>query len=215
MSLEGKNKKPFSYINREVMSKNFQNKDFNKTNSYQSNFSHSIFENTSFLATKFKWSAFFETTFKNCTITGAHFKNCNFQNSSFDGCLIRASVFENCKMKEASFKNCYIDLAQFKKYPYLDLSTCYTQPLTTEIFSPQLLDVVESLRNNDFIRRSMVLLIKNKKINLIALKKLVDKFGENMLINSLPMLPNLIKNQFYTLSYIEKILSDLATSSKM
>ncbi|WP_224972702.1 pentapeptide repeat-containing protein [Acinetobacter oleivorans] len=215
MSLEGKNKKPFSYISKEVLSKNFQNKDFNKTSSYYSNFSHSKFENTSFLATKFKWCTFYEATFKNCTITGAHFKKCNLENFSFEGCVIRASVFESCKMNGISFKNCYIELDQFKKYPDLDLSTCYTKPLTLSIFSQKLLDVVESLRSNDFIRRSMVLLIKKNRINLIALKKLVDKFGEEMLIKSLPLLPNIIKNQFYTLSYLEKILSDLETSSNI
>ena len=211
MSLEGKNKKPFSYINKEVMNKNFQNKDFNKTSSYHSNFSHSIFENTSFLSAKFKWSSLYQVTFKNCTITGAHFKKCNFENSIFEGCLIRGSVFENCKMEGASFKNCYMDLSQFKKYPNLIFSDCYDKHLTKEMFSQELLDTVESLRNNDFIRRSMVLLIKNKKINLLALKKLVDAFGEDLLIKNLPIIQNIIKNQFYTLSYLEKILSDLRT----
>ena len=47
------------------MNKNFQNKDFNKTSSYHSNFSHSIFENTSFLSAKFKWSSLYQVTFKN------------------------------------------------------------------------------------------------------------------------------------------------------
>lgn len=67
-------------------------------------------------------------------------------------------------MRGASFKKCYIDLGQFKKYPYLDFSDCHAEPLTTEIFSQQLLAVVETLRNNDFIRHSMVLVIKNKKV---------------------------------------------------
>lgn len=118
-------------------------------------------------------------------------------------------------MRGASFKKCYIDLGQFKKYPYLDFSDCHAEPLTTEIFSQQLLAVVETLRNNDFIRHSMVLVIKNKKINLIALKKLVDKFGEKTLVVLLPKLPNIIKNQFYTLSYLEKMLSDLEASSNI
>ena len=215
MSLEGKNRKPFSYINKQVMSKRFQNKDFNKTCSYQSDFSYSIFENTSFLATKFKWCAFYGVTFTNCTITGAHFKKCNLKSSRFEGCVIRASFFESCNMKDVSFRNCYIELAQFKKYPNLNLSTSYSKPLTVDIFSQELLDVVEALRNNDFIRRSMVLLIKNKKINLIALKQLVDKFGEDMLITSLPILPNIIQNQFYTVSYLDKILSNLKISSSI
>jgi hypothetical protein len=118
-------------------------------------------------------------------------------------------------LKNVIFKKCYIDLGQFKKYPYLDFSDCHAEPLTTKIFSQQLLAVVESLRSNDFIRHSMVLVIKNKKINLIALKKLVDKFGEKTLVVLLPKLPNIIKNQFYTLSYLEKMLSDLEASSNI
>jgi len=215
MTLQGKNKKAFSYQNKDVQSKNFLNKDFNKTTSFQSSFTKSKFINTSFLASKFKFSTFYEAIFKDCMITGAVFKKCNLKNASFENCIIRASVFENCNMNGCSFKNCYVELGQFKKYPSLDLSYCYTEKITQEMFSHELLNIVESLRTNDFIRRSMVLLVKNQKINLLALKKLVDNFGEEKLIELLPILPKYIKNQFYTLSYLEKILLDLESSSKI
>ncbi len=215
MSLQGKNKKPFSYINKIVLNKYFQNKDFNKTSSHQSNFSNSTFENTSFIDAKFKFSALYGVKYKGCVITGSHFKKCNLENAIFEECVIRATVFEKCKLKGVSFINCYLELGQLKNYPNLSFINCKTDVYTREMFSPQLLDIVEELRTNIFIRRSMVLVIKNNKINLLALKKLVDHFTEERLLDLLPMLPNHIKNQFYTVSYIEKILSDLEDSSNI
>lgn len=215
MTLEGKNKKSFSYTNHDVREKKFINKDFNKSASYHSNFSQTEFINTSFLATKFKFSSFYGTVFKNCVVTGTLFRGCNLQNSVFENCIIRSSVFDKCKLKGAKFIKCYVNPSQFKKYPDLDFSSCYIIEPKTSMFSAELLETIESLREHDLIRRSCIFHLKKGKLNLISVMALVDKFGEKDLIELLPLLPTVLTNQFYTISYIEKFLLKLKESSNI
>ncbi|KDZ37116.1 hypothetical protein AD13_4885 [Escherichia coli 3-020-07_S4_C2] len=75
-----------------------------------------------------------------------------------------------------------------------------------ELFNPILIDVIQELRKNDFVRRSSVLHRKLNKIDTITLTYLLDRFDENFLIEQLPNVCMKIEREFHTISYIDQLL---------
>lgn len=205
----------YSYNNRDVRNSNFLNKNFNKTDSYHSNFSGAKFVNTSMIGAKFKFCAFYGTEFDSCYIRGALFRKANLRTAIFRTCIISASNFERCKFKDVMFENCKIIAAEnIKKYAsansFIDVEFFYGYPAEKK-FSPALIRIVKDLRRNDLIRRSTVLHRKRGKIDTVSLKMLVDTFGEDILISHLGRLPNMIMNEFYSLSYVVRALQKLTS----
>lgn len=76
----------------------------------------------------------------------------------------------------------------------------------TDEFNPQLIDVIQCLRENDFVRRSSVLHRKLNRIDTIALQYLLDRFDERFLIEHLPIVCMKIERVFHTISYIDQLL---------
>ncbi|PRD67284.1 hypothetical protein C6P61_17245 [Malikia spinosa] len=201
-----KSTKRYSYNNHDSRASKFIHKDFNKTENYLTNFSEVLFQNTSFVGAKLKFCAFYSAVFDNCYIRGALFRRCNLKNAVFKKSIISATFFEGCKLQGCRFENCkIISSSKLEKglpsESFVETEIFQTYPATT-IFSRELIDVVESLRMNDYIRRSSVLHRKEKKLDTVSLKVLVERFGEDLLINNLPFLPKVIAKEFYTLSYI-------------
>lgn len=211
MSLVGKNRKVFSYTNADVRDKFFQHKDFNKAQPYHSNFSQSRFENSSFSATKFKFCGMYGCSFESCDFTGSLFRNCNLQNSKFSHCIIRASIFEKCKLQGAEFNNCIIVGQKIPVNYDLNLGNIFlaSNPPVSD-FDPDLIKVVEDLRSNSFIRKSAVFHLKRQKTNTVTLKFLLLSFSSDFLIENIPVLAEEIKRDFYTVSYVVRILTRLA-----
>jgi len=200
----------YSYTNHDSRGSKFINKNFNKTSSYQTNFSESEFTNTSLVGTKFKLSAFYSTIFDSCYIRGTLFKKCNLQEAKFKDCIISASIFEQCKLKGARFERCKILSSTrindtMSKVSFLDVEFFEKYP-DEAMFNPSLIDIMLNLRKCDSIRRSTVLHRKKGKLDTVSLKMLVDIFGEDFLIKHLDSLPDVITNDFYSLSYIIKAL---------
>ena len=196
----------YSYNNHNSIGSKFIHKDFSKTNSYHSNFSDVLFQNTAFIGSKIKFFSFFGAVFDNCYIRGALFRGCNLGNAVFKNSIISATFFDKCKIKGCKFENCKI-IASSKlqnllpSENFIETEIFQTYP-DVNIFSQELIDIIELLRGNEFIRRSSILHRKKNKIDTVSLKVLVERFGEKFLINNLSKLPGIINKQFHTLSYI-------------
>ena len=210
MSVNDKNKKAFSYKHFNRSKKNFLYKNFNKSSSYMSNFSEAMFTNTSFISTKFMVCKFSKAKFESCLLQGTLFRKCNLENVTFENTIVVASVFDRTKLKGCKFYNCRILNGKKLKtlIPEKNLvNTLFLENFpNTNMFSDDLIQVVENLRTNDYVRRSGILHRKKGLLNTISLEVLVSQYSELFLINNLPKLSFLISSEFHTLSYIQKLL---------
>lgn len=208
-----KSSKRYSYEGHDSRESKFIHKSFNKTDSYNTNFSMAVFENTAFVGAKFKFCSFYGTVFDNCYLRGTLFRGGTLENAVFKNCIISATVFDRPKIKGIKFESCKVlSTTKISRFllssSFVDTEIFETYPSASD-FSSELITVVEALRSNDFIRRSSVLHRKEKKLDTISLRVLVEKFGETFLIKNLEKLPELIVKEFYTLSYISHFLRKL------
>ena len=213
MTANDRNRYAFSYQTHDVRDKNFIFKNFNKSCGYQSNFSGSKFTSTSFIGSKFKFCSLYDSTFEDCLIRGVLFRKCNLINAQFINSIISATIFESSKLTNLKFINCKIINSKGISYSSKDYQLINSNILNSypdvNNFSPELVNIVESLREHQFIRRSTILHRKLGLLETVSLSVLVDEFGDNFLIKNLPKLPQLINNDFHTLSYIQKVLRKL------
>lgn len=210
MSTNDKNKKAFSYKHFDRRQKNFLHKNFNKSSSFMSNFSETTFSNTSFIGTKFKICSFYGAKFDSCLFQGSLFKKCDLTNVTFENTIILSSIFDKTKLKNCKFNNCRILHGKELKMliPEKNLiNTLFLEKFPdTKKFNNSLIEVIEILRINDYIRRSGTLHRKKGLLNTISIDILVSNFDEIFLIENLPKLLTIITNEFHTLSYIQKLL---------
>lgn len=71
---------------------------------------------------------------------------------------------------------------------------------------PELVKKIESLRTNDFVCRSNTLHLKQSKINMVTLFVLLQDYSQEDLINLIPRIPAYIDRDFYTISYLKRLL---------
>lgn len=209
MARNNKNK-AFSYNNHEVTERNFINKNFDKTSSFNSNFSQSKFTNTSFIGSSFKWCNLTSCIFDHSLFRGALFRGGSLQNTSFNNCIINACNLEKCNLDGVILNDCYVIssnsmLRRIEASHINNSKIFHTFPEHHE-FNPQLIEVVQNLRMNDFVRRSSVLHRKLNKVDTVTISYLLDRFEEDFLIEMLPTVCNKIERDFHTVSYIDKLL---------
>ena len=199
----------YSYKCKDASKKLFQNKNFNKTESYNSKFTDSTFQNTSLVGAKFKFCNLNGVFFENCLIQGALFRKSSMGNVKFKNCIIISTKFDRTSLKTCLFENSVVlssaigDITTKSNIANTDIIQEY---YGEDEFSDDLLEQVELLRSNQYINRSSVLHRKRGKINTISVKLLVQKFGEEVLISRLPDLVYEVNRDFYTLSYLIAIL---------
>lgn len=205
MPIRNSSKKAFSYTNHNVVGRNFLNKNFSKTKSYHSNFSDSVFSNTSFSSSTFKFCSLFGAKFTNCFFRGARFVQCDLRNCSFERCIIESSIFGQCKSSGAYFDKCIIvESPSLVNAFSIDQNTndCHAYFPDVSTFSDEVIDAVELLRGNQFIRQSGLLHRKRKRIDTATLNYLEKELGKENLLRHIERLPFLIETQFSTPSYI-------------
>ncbi|MEQ9720923.1 pentapeptide repeat-containing protein [Yersinia alsatica] len=210
MARNKKNKNAFSYNNHDVASRNFINKNFNKTHSYHSNFFQSKFTNTSFIGASLKWCNFTGSVFQSSLLRGVLFRGGSLRHVVFKECIINSCNLDKCKTEGLKFDKCYIVssnnlIDRLQPSQIIDSKTFNSFPENDE-FNPVLIDVIQQLRTNDFVRRSSVLHRKLNKIDTITLTYLLDRFDEKFLIEQLPIVCMKIEREFHTISYIDQLL---------
>lgn len=210
MSLVGKNRAVFSYNNATKQNSNFMYKDFEKTKSYHTNFENAHFAGTSLRAARMKYC-----NFTNCVFTGTEFIGTNLRGSKFIcakfiDCIFSGVVLDKANFKGATFSNCYIVGVSGKSaynFPNnlsgnIVLSTMPPQ----KAIDNQLNTIIESLREQDYIRRSHTLHLKGGKVNTLTIMILREKYSNDQLIHLLPLLPQFVTTQFYTVSHLKALL---------
>lgn len=214
MSLEGKNRKIFSYNNEDRCNGNFMYKDFEKTNSYNSSFRQANFSFASLRGAKMKFCDFSGASFVGSEFVGTNFRGSNFSDAYFKESIFCCTVLDKAIFENAKFENCYFvntGISKTRKFP-LDCTgiTFFHTPPAADTFSDELLQVVEELRSNDIIRRSHTLHLKKGKVNTLSLHILLQSYSEDDLIALLPQVPRYLATQFYTLSYLKNLLKKIA-----
>ncbi len=217
MSLEGKNRALFSYNNSERVGSQFIFKDFEKTKSYHTNFSTSSFKGVSFRGAHLKYCSFVSCTFHDTDFVGTNLRGSNFTGAHFVDCVFVSVTIDKAKFKDATFEHCYfvgtaISPSILKNNNSEDKIIVLPHYPPHDEFDSELIQHVEKLRANDIIRRSNTLHCKNGKINTLTLMILKEQYSENELIKYLPLLPNYITTQFYTISYLKMILTKIKKS---
>ncbi|MBR1443785.1 MAG: pentapeptide repeat-containing protein [Firmicutes bacterium] len=221
MSLKGKNRNFFSYTNENRIGSNFQFKDFEKTKSYNTNFSKSNFTGVSFRAAHMKYCNFTNCQFNNVDFVGTNLRGCRFYNAVFSNCIFVGVNLDRAKFTGAKFEHCYFvhtSLLCLEK----QISNCNDDGIivlehypSSEEYGTELLQAVEELRKNDIIRRSNVLHCKKNKINTLTLKILREQYSEETLIPMIKVLPEYITTQFYTISYLKVLLTKISKDIKI
>jgi len=210
VTINARNRYAFSYTSHDVRDKKFIFKNFNKSVSFKTNLSNTTFQNTSLVATKFKYCSFYGAMFDGCLIRGTLFRKCNLESVTFKNSMISATIFEKVKFKGCRFINCKIvssgNIEQLIPSDKLVNTQVLNQYPEDRLFNKTLIEVVEALRQNDFIRKSTVLHRKKKKIDTLSLQVLIEQFGEKFLICHLYDASQLINAPFHTLSYLQNIL---------
>ncbi|EPY5314107.1 pentapeptide repeat-containing protein [Klebsiella michiganensis] len=210
MARNRKNQNAFSYKNHDASSRKFTYKNFNKTHSYHSNFFQSTFTNTSFIGASFKFCNLNGCTFQSSLLKGVLFRGGSLQHVSFNECIINAFNLENCKTDGLRFDKCYIvssnNLLEHLSPEQINESKIFNSFPGNDEFDPALIDVIQQLRKNDFVRRSSVLHRKFNKIDTITLTYLLDCFDEKFLIEQLPIVCMKIEQDFHTIGYIDRLL---------
>lgn len=206
MSLEGKNRYLFSYSSKQIESKKFQYKDFEKTKSYNTTFKETAFIGTSFRAAQFKYCTFIDCNFVESDFVGTNFRGTKFINCSFDKCLFQSTNCERTGFKNCTYNCCYLDGNRVDCFKCSTGITIIDLKETQLNILPELVEEIENLRTNDFVRRSHTLHLKRSKINMATLFILLQEYSQEDLINLLPCIPAYIDRDFYTISYLKKLL---------
>lgn len=206
----------FSYVNHDTSNKNFLHKNFDKVNCYHSNFYKSKFTNVSFRGASFKWCSFTHATFYKCSFKGTRFKGGSTGKSMFEQCIFNGVVLGKTTFCASTFTDCYFVNCRklLSTIPPHSLINCkfYDSLPPESMFSDDLLDVVRSLRSNKYVLKSSILHIKRQRLDTLNLSRLVDKYGEVFLTQNLVTACLNIKNDFYNISYVERLLDNVIIS---
>ena len=211
MSLAGKNRAIYSYNNKDEKEKSFIYKDFEKSNSYHSNFSGTRFIGTSLRASKMKYCDFSKCVFDGVDFAGTNLKGSKFYGAHFSDCIFVSTVFKKTNFKKASFEHCFmlgckLDTTNGIIPTELNgVTVLSSMPLQSNL-PMELIDIIQELRNNDMIRRSRTLHGKNNRINTFTVMLLHEHYSYEELMKYLPVIPELVTTQFYTVSYLKKLL---------
>jgi hypothetical protein len=201
-----------NYNNADKKNKSFMYQNLQKSKSYNSDFSNSNFDYVCFRGAHLKSCKFDGCTFKGAEFTGTNlkdssFKNAFFENTVFEGAKLEGVDFEGAEFKKTFFVSTDIDntmhldhenpeIRFFSEMPPIELS----EPLRHE---------VEALMKNSFVKKSRVLDTRDKTMNTVSVMILLERFGEDKLIEGLKQVESQLDRDFYTLSYIIRILDKL------
>lgn len=202
----------FNYNNADKKNKSFMYQNLQKSKSYNSDFSNSNFDYVCLRGAHLKSCTFDGCTFKGAEFTGTNLKDSSFKNAIFENTVFEGAKLEGVDFRGAQFKNTFFVASQLEGVKYLDVDqpgiTLYNEMPEIQMSEP-LKIAVEKLMQNVYVKKSRVLDTKDKTINTVSVLILLDRFGEERLINALGEVENHLDRDFYTLSYIIKIIEKI------
>lgn len=199
----------FNYNKIEKKNKNFMYKNLHRSNCYNSDFSNSNFDYVSFRGAHFKSCTFFGCTFRWAEFIGTNLKGSIFKNAKFENAIFDSVNLDGVNFKDAEFKNTIFLSTNIEKAKNLNL-----QDSNIKIFhempqleiSEELETSVKNVMENDYVKKARVFDTKDGKLNAVSLMILLDNFDESTLIKGLNIIEAQLDKDFYTLSYVIKLL---------
>ncbi len=198
--------------NADKKNKSFMYQNLQKSKCYNSDFSNSNFDYVSFRGAHMKSCKFNECTFKGTEFIGTNlkesmFKNASFENTVFEGAKLEGVDFKGAKFKKTIFVNTGLEgvLNLNMEDPNLEIYS----DMPDFVMDERLRAEIEKLMSNAYVKKSRVLDTKDKKMNMISVKVLLDYFGEEKLLSSLSKVDAQLDRDFYTLSYIIKMIEKM------
>lgn len=199
-----------NYNNQEKKEKNFTYMNLGRSNCYNCNFVNSNFDFVSFRGAHLKTCSFIKCSFigsefVGSNLKGSKFKNARFKDVIFEGANLDCADFKDAEYENVVFLECKLDNILNFDFGNEEI-TIYDEMPELEI-SSQLRDAVENAMSNEFIKKSRVLDTRTGSLHNLNLMILLNKFGEEAVVNGLNRIHNDIDREFFTLSYIIKLLN--------
>ncbi len=201
-----------NFKNMDKKNKSFMYQNLQRSKCFNTNFSNSNFDFACFRGAHMKACSFCACTFKETEFIGANLKDSNFRNATFENAVFDGSKLEGVNFIDAQFKNTIFVATDIENALNLNINDpnirIYSEMPALEI-SSELRTAIEKLMENPFVKKARVLDTKDKKLNTISVMILVEKFGEEMLMKNIGNLESALDRDFYTLSYLIKLLDKL------
>lgn len=202
----------FNYNNADKKNKSFMYQNLQKSKSYNSDFSNSNFDYVCLRGAHLKSCKFDGCTFRGAEFTGTNLKDSSFKNAIFENTVFEGAKLEGVDFSGAQFTNSFFVASQMENIKYLDVDQpgirIFGEMPEIQMTEP-LRQAVEKLMQNDFVKKSRVLDTKDKTMNTVSVLILMDRFGEERLLKSLGQVEDHLDRDFYTLSYIIKIIEKI------
>lgn len=199
----------FHYNNIEKKDKNFMYQNLQRSNCYNSNFSNSNFDCVSFKGAHFKSCKFLQCTFRWAEFIGTNLKGSNMSNAVFENAIFDSVNLDGVNFKDAKFSNTIFLSTDIEKAKNLDSKNpnikIFHEMPQLEI-SAELAETVENVMKNEYVKKARVFDTKDGTLNLLNLMILLDIFDEATLIKGLNIIAAQLDKDFYTLSYVIKLL---------
>lgn len=204
----------FHYDNVEKTNKNFIYKNLRRSKCYNCDFSNSHFDFASLRGAHFKKCNFFRCSFKGAEFIGSNLKGCKFKEAKFEdtvfeGVNLDAVNFENAKFKNTIFVGC--DMSKAKNIDSNNKNVRVFESMPELNMSAELEEAVSKAMENEYIKKSRVFDTKDGDINGLTMMILSEKFKESVLIEGMHYIRYEIDREFYTLSYVIRLIEQMNT----
>lgn len=212
MARNNSNKGSFHFNNMEKMNKNFMYNNLTRSNCYNSRFAGSNFNYVCFRGAHFKSCDFYGCTFKGAEFIGTNLKSSKFRNAEFEDTIFEGVNLDGVDFRDAKFVNTtflFTDISKAKNLNPSLLGIRVLDEMPEVNISKELEEAIKASMNNEFVKKSRVLDMKDGSINLLNIETLLAQFSEETLIKGFNLMETEIKNDFHTLSYIIKFMKNI------
>lgn len=199
----------FHYNNIEKKDKNFMYKNFKRSNCYNCNFANSNFNFATFRGAHFKTCSFINGSFEGTEFIGTNLKNSKFKNAKFKNAIFEGANLDGADFKDAIFENTIFLGCKLEKTKNLNRELKEVRILDEmpEInLSNELKSSLENFMENKYVKSSRIFDTKDGAINTLTVMILLENFSENELIEGFSKIKSKIERDFYTISYIIKMI---------
>lgn len=215
MAVNQRTKRNFHYNNIEKKDKNFMYQNLEGSNCYNCNFAGSNFDYVNFRGAHFKSSSFMKCSFKWSEFIGTNFRKSNFKNAIFENTIFDSVKLQDVDFKDAKFVNTIFVSTDISKAKNLNINNpeirIFDEMPTIEI-SEDLKNAAFATFSNKYIKSSRLLDTKEGALNYLNIMILLENFDEETLIKGLNFITTEVDRDFYTLSYIIKLIKNMPIS---
>ena len=205
MAKDNSGSENFHYNNIEKKDKNFMYKNFKRSNCYNCNFSNSNFNFATFRGAHFKTCSFMNGTFEGTEFIGTNLKNSKFKNAIFEGANLYGTDFKDAKFENTIFLGCKLEKTKNFSTELQGVRVFEGMPEIN--ISSELEESLSSLMENKYVKASRIFDTKDGNINTLTLMILKENFNEEELIKGFNEIKSQIDRDFYTISYIIRLIN--------